>query len=515
MSRYNFQRRHGSKDRKTEYSKDNKREYKYHNTQERKERGPEYLIQISGPGRHVAGIPRDIAKQCFQSQGLRDSNGQIQLILGVKANGATEFLAPANIPGIQTWNGTRPYYVLDPNFPFESLSPVTLAHEARLEELVSLHMPVKKGKPSKANKGYHLGGTRLTNELHPRSVYEQVRLLMSCVTETTSFMLNSYGLDPSSDRFGKFLLITCNHYKIGTEEGFRDAAWGTMDLTSLRTVTDVERSRPVLRQDLDFQNDIVDSRKRVACKNQETLLVNEMEDERIALRGYLQGHYANTSDGPLVVLVYNWNRAKKLFTELGIDTSSWKGDLSELIRGRQTTKGNHEESNLKRRSSRSRSPVSRRFSRDELGIMKEEEGGSTSREARPSEYRNNDIYVIDTRTLYSTVRKSGNLKDDLVAVSVDFDIAETEGMFVHEICAGNELPLLWILFTKMAVGPWCDEMWRTQFKSKQAWYSSDEEDEEAEAAPSAPYNQVDTKGKPKEKDPFGLDSDDDNRLLSD
>ncbi|KAG8805764.1 hypothetical protein FRC17_005347 [Serendipita sp. 399] len=510
MSRYerNFQGNDKMYDRKPGHFGDSKRNFKHHRNQETKERGHEYLIQLTGSGRHAIGIPRDVPRQCSKCEGLRDSNGHFQLILGVKSNGATEFLIPSlNISGIQRRHDLQPYYVWGASFPFEALSPITIANESRLEELVILHMPGKKGKSSKANKGYYLGGNRLTSVTHPRAYYEQVRLLMATMTETTWFMSHSYGLAPSEDRPSRFLLITCNSYKLGTEAGFRDAAWGTADLSSLRTVTEVEMLRPILEQDLDFQNDIVDRRRRL---NHETLLINDMDDERIGLKRYLREQYANTSGGPLIVLVHDWNTVKALLAELGIETGSWKNDLSELIRGKQAVKDKQEEPSRKRRDSRSRSPA-RRDVNNEPSVVKRENREFSNHETRSGEHRNNHIYVIGTKTLYTTVRKVGNLKDSLVAASIDFDIAEADGMSVDTICAGNELPLLWILFTKMATGPWCDEMWRTQFKGKQAGYSSDEDQEEETPQPSAsgPPKLSDPSVKVKEKDPFGFDSDDD------
>jgi hypothetical protein len=91
--------------------------------------------------------------------------------------------------------------------------------------------------------------------------------------------------------------------------------------------------------------------------------------------------------------------------------------------------------------------------------------GHVNRTPSASEPTNSPpIYVIDMKTLYITVRRSGSPKERLVEACQDFDLPEVDEEDLKVVCAGNELKFLWNLFVKIADGPSVDHMYEALFK---------------------------------------------------
>lgn len=67
-----------------------------------------------------------------------------------------------------------------------------------------------------------------------------------------------YGISaPLDDQgiFSEFLLFTCNDYKVGSERGFLDAAWGSVNYSTLKDkAEEAYRIKPHVDQDIDFLN---------------------------------------------------------------------------------------------------------------------------------------------------------------------------------------------------------------------------------------------------------------------
>lgn len=142
---------------------------------------------------------------------------------------------------------------------------------------------------------------------------------------------------------------------------------------------------------------------------------------------------------------------------MGIDTASWKTRLAPLLRSPREIEKKEDGD---RERSRSASSGFRQ--------QKRERSLSPSRQPKKNSSKSKDIaarpqvYVIDTRVLYSLVRRSGNLPEGLIDACKEFGMAEVDDW--KGWGAGNELHLLWALFLQISTGPTIDEMFESMFK---------------------------------------------------
>ncbi|KIM30737.1 hypothetical protein M408DRAFT_327735 [Serendipita vermifera MAFF 305830] len=432
-----------------------------------------------------------IARSCFQPSELLDKNNQFRLILGVKANGASEFLAPAHLTTRLLHDGKRLESASDPNSKFRSLSPVVFSNVDTLADTLGDHMNGKAGRLSKANKKYDLptkGGRYMSQQESLRCQYERARTVFRHMASNLPYPAQLYGISPSLEDqgvFSEFLLFTYNDYKVGSEGGFLDAAWGFVDHDMLKeNAGEAYRIKPCVNQDLDFQNEMfAQGRVRQTCKSVETLELGTPEDDRITIREHLRTCYKQGSR-PVCIVVHDWDKAKDLLEEMHVDTRAWKTDIRSALQAiapKSEFKRDLEDRKPYRDRSRSRSPTRGNQTGSSTLVKRENEAG-IKRDPSPQPLRSGElqVYVLDTKALYSTMRRSGNLPVDLINTCRNFDLPEVEDVPSNQFCAGNEIRYLWALFIKIVDGPTIDEMYNTQFNDKTQTRMDDEEDEEDE-----------------------------------
>jgi hypothetical protein len=95
--------------------------------------------------------------------------------LGIKANGASELLAPDHLATHLTYDRRRLSSVEDDNLKFKSLSPLVFRDITGLKDVLGDHMNGKNGKPAKANKTYEGYNVSLVSKESLRYHYENLR----------------------------------------------------------------------------------------------------------------------------------------------------------------------------------------------------------------------------------------------------------------------------------------------------------------------------------------------------
>ncbi|PVF95199.1 hypothetical protein CPB86DRAFT_764446 [Serendipita vermifera] len=430
------------------------------------------LLQLSGRNRHIEGYPSTIAQSCFQKEAFLDTDGQVQLILGIKSNGESEFLVPMRLSTLRRMGSQNAYEILDPDFPFASLSPVTFATSKLLEDTLTDHMPRAKGKGSRSNRRFELSTKSYDRfNVHGRCFYEGTRLLVRHMFRELPYPPSFYGLmkDPANSQpydIAEFLLISYNEFRIRSVSDFLDMAWGKVGEEEFnRAKPDREKVRPTVMKDLDFQNDMFrgDSRgPRAICHHVTTSEVEDLKGEAtLSLKQYLQRFLSrpspNSGAPALYVLVHGWNQARDLLSKMNIDTSHWTLSLFDFL-----TYLTSQFSESQR--DRSRSPSSRESKQLQQAAR------------RTDSYSNPKIYVIDTMQLYQEARRIGDLSRSLVETCQDFELPDLDDHRTGEWCAGNEIMYLWSLFFKMAYGPNINDIYKTQFKVDWISFYQDEEE---------------------------------------
>ncbi|KAF8151745.1 hypothetical protein B0H34DRAFT_665187 [Crassisporium funariophilum] len=253
----------------------------------------------------------------------------VELVLGIKRSGSSHLLLTAD----KAYQLSRALRLPDPRSPFranefESLSPIHFASAEALSKKLSELKPKAgaRGDTSQANRGYD----EFQDDLY-RAAFEHGRVIYRVLNETID--AQTYGLDDTSWsqnlRISAMVFNTKGLDDRRTEEriknplvldvGFCDAESPTLEPDARKTSHIINAANSLLgrkQRKLPFVHG-----------NTETVPGSEMPTRIQAL---FKNH-VHPTDQPMILLVYKEVETMNYLRNMGVDISSWRFGLGDLL----------------------------------------------------------------------------------------------------------------------------------------------------------------------------------------